>query len=167
VTTSAYEIAVDEHAGCGESPAWNADLGQLVWVDQYAGIIHWYDPATDCRRSLDVGQPVGAVAPRRAGGLVLALADGFWLLEPDGETLACLVSVEADVPENMMNDGKCDPSGRFWAGTLAIDEKEPVGSLYRLDPTGEVTRVLSGITVSNGLGWSPDGRIFYYMGMMA
>ena len=62
-----------------------------------------------------------------------------------------------------MNDGKCDHSGRFWSGTLALDEQRPVGALYRLDPSGEVTKVLSGVTVSNGLGWSPDQRTFYYI----
>lgn len=156
-------IAIDAHADCGESPAWDARLGELVWVDQYRGLVHWYKPLTGESMSLAVGQPVGAVAPRRQGGLVLALADGFWLLEPDRAGLARMALVEADVAGNMMNDGKCDPFGRFWAGTLPIDEQEPVGALYRLEPHGEVTRALTHVTVSNGLGWSPDGRVLYYI----
>jgi sugar lactone lactonase YvrE len=163
VNESPPRIAVDAHADCGESPAWDARLGQLVWVDQFPGLVHWYDPATGGRTSLQVGQPVGSVAPRRLGGLVLALADGFWILEPDLVTLVKKASVEAEVPDNMMNDGKCDQFGRFWAGTLAIDEQDPVGSLYRLDPNGDVIKVLSQITISNGLGWSPDGRTLYYI----
>jgi sugar lactone lactonase YvrE len=163
MSAAPYQIAIDAHADCGESPTWDARLSELVWVDQYVALVHWYKPSTGDSASLAVGQAVGAVAPRRQGGLVLALADGFWLLEPDRAGLARMALVEADVAENMMNDGKCDPFGRFWAGTLAIDEHDPVGSLYRLEPDGEVTRVLTHVTVSNGLGWSPDGRVLYYI----
>ena len=112
-----------------------------------------------------MGQPVGAAVLRRnATGLVLALRDGFGLLDERSGKIEMLAAVEADVPTNRMNDGKCDPAGRFWAGTMAFDEvTRGAGALYRLDPDLHVSRVVDGVTLSNGLDWSLDGRQMYYI----
>ncbi len=108
-------------------------------------------------------QLVGAAVPRAAGGFALALRDGFATVDENGGALRWLAPVEADRPETRMNDGACDSAGRFWAGTTSVTEDEPTGSLYRLTPGGELATMLTGVTISNGIGWSPDDTVMYYV----
>ena len=104
---------------------------------------------------------------RRDGkGLVLALRDGFGMLDETSGEVQLVAPVEADVPTNRMNDGKCDPGGRFWAGTMAFARNSAAAALYRLDADLKVNRMVGGVTLSNGLGWSPDGRQMYYIDSM-
>ena len=173
-------LRVDARTQLGEGPTWDRVAEQLRWVDILGSRVHRFRPADDrVGPSLATGRHVGAAVPRARGGLVLALAGGFALLEPaadpadvdeqhpsDGPAapdIAIAIPVEADRPENRMNDGKCDPAGRFWAGTMAYAETVGAGSLYRLDPDLRVTTALERVTISNGLGWSPDGRTMYYI----
>ncbi len=164
-TAEEAELVLDARAELGEGPVWDATTDELVWVDILGRRVHRYRPDDGSSRTFETPSPVGAVATRSNGGLVLALEDGFWLQDPgDGNGgLRRLTEVESDVPGNRMNDGKVDPAGRFWAGTMAYDGTPGAGSLYRLEPDGHVTRVLRGVTTSNGLGWSPDGRLMYYI----
>ena len=157
------ELVLDARAELGEGPVWDQRGRQLVWVDVMRGRVHLFTPSDRGLRTLEVGQPVGAAAPRRGGGLVLALRDGFARLDTDGGGLEWIASVEADRRDLRMNDGGCDPAGRFWAGTMALDERPGAGSLYRLEPGGRVEAMLSEVTVSNGLDWSADGRRLYYV----
>jgi sugar lactone lactonase YvrE len=149
-----------------EGPLWDARTGEVVWVDIPAGVVHRVDPGAGTHTAAEVGQPVGAVVPRAAGGYVLAVRDGFAAFDPASPAPRLLAQVEADRPENRMNDGACDRAGRFWAGTMAEDERAGAGSLYRLDRvdgTDRVSRHLTGVAVSNGIGWSPDDRLMYYI----
>ena len=157
------ELVLDVRAELGEGPVWDDRAGVLVWVDILVGHVHRYDPATGADAVTDVGQPVGAVGLREHGGLVLAVRDGFALLDDGGATPRLLVAVEREDPETRMNDGEVDPAGRFWAGTMELGAASGRGSLYRLDPGGTVTRVLTDVSISNGLGWSPDERTLYYI----
>jgi sugar lactone lactonase YvrE len=157
------ELVLDARAELGEGPVWDTRAGVLVWVDILAGHVHRYDPATGADSVTEVGQPVGAVGLRESGGLVLAVRDGFALLDEDGSAPRLLAAVEREDLETRMNDGEVDPAGRFWAGTMELDGALGRGSLYRLDPGGTVTRVLADVSISNGLGWSPDERTLYYI----
>ena len=158
------EVVLDAHASVGEGPTWDERTKSLVWVDIMGGAVHVYDPASGQDHVVEVGQPVGAAALREAGGLVLALRDGVGLLDADLGNLQIVADVEAEVPTNRFNDGKCDAAGRFWAGTMATDEVTTgAGALYRVDPDYSVRRVLSGVTLSNGLDWSADNRRMYYI----
>lgn len=157
------ELVVDAGADLGEAPAWDADAQRLLWVDITAGLVHRFDPATGLEAVFDVGRPVGAAVPAGDGRMAVATKDGFWLLELATGEMELLAPVEATDPETLMNDGKCDGAGRFWAGTKDVKGRQPLGSLFRLDPDRNLTRVLSGITIANGLGWSPDGRTMYYI----
>lgn len=159
------ELVLDAHARVGEGPVWDDANGTLVWVDIMGRAVHRYDPVRNDDRAIDVGQPVGAAVLRSNGnGLVLALRDGFGMLDERSGAVELVAPVEADVPTNRMNDGKCDPAGRFWAGTMATDElTRGAGALYRLDPDLQVRRMVDGITLSNGLDWSLDGREMYYI----
>ncbi len=106
---------------------------------------------------------VGSVAVRRGGGLVAALADGFWVTEPGSDDWTRVAAVESDLPDRRFNDGKCDPAGRFVAGSMAYDKRRGAGALYRLDADGSVEQLVDGVSISNGLAWSPDGRTMYYI----
>jgi L-arabinonolactonase len=109
-----------------------------------------------------LGQDVMGIGLREGGGLVLALAKQLAFYEPGGE-LELLMGVEHDQPRNRFNDGKVDRRGRYWAGTMdAIDWDKPSGSLYRLDPGLELSRLQGAVVCANGLGWSPDDRTFYF-----
>jgi len=157
-------LRVDRHAELGEGPTWDAATGELLWVDIVGRSVHRFNPATGrSGRILSVDQDVGAVVPRRGGGLALAITGGFALADHGATELDTIIPVETDRPANRMNDGKCDPAGRFWAGTMAYSGTPGAGSLYRLDPDLSVTVMLSGVTLSNGLGWSPDGQTMYYI----
>ena len=154
---------LDSQAELGEGPHWDAAAGELLWVDIPAGAVHRFDPATGTDRSFSAGELVGAAVPRAAGGFALALRDGFAAVDETGGALRWLAPVEADRPETRMNDGACDSAGRFWAGTASVTEDGPTGSLYRLSPDGELATMLTGITISNGIGWSPDDTVMYYI----
>ncbi|MYV98674.1 SMP-30/gluconolactonase/LRE family protein [Streptomyces sp. SID3343] len=157
-------------ATLGESPCWDARGGRLLWVDIPAGRVHYLVTDTDLYGWYDVGRPVSAVVPRAGGGYGLAVREGFAVLEPDG-AIRIVASVPDERPGNRMNDGACDRAGRFFAGTKAEDDTPGAGALYRLDPPdtnrpGEpprLTRVFAGVTNSNGIAWSPDERLLYYV----
>lgn len=157
------EVVLDAGADLGEAPTWDADRRRLIWVDITRGLVHRFDPEVGRDEAFDVGKPVGAAVPTSSGGLALAVSDGFALLDPASGRLEPIAEVEATVPETTMNDGKCDGAGRFWAGTKDVHGHQPVGSLYRLDADHDLVRVLSGVTISNGLAWSPDQATMYHI----
>ena len=143
----------------GEGPVWSPRWGGLRWVDMLAGdVLTLRDDGAVDRRN--VGRVAAALRPRKDGGAVLGVERGFALEEPDG-TLRYLDPLWSD-DTTRMNEGGCDPDGRFWCGSMAYDQAPGAAALYRLDPDGSVTTVLEGVTVSNGLDWSPDGSLAYY-----
>jgi sugar lactone lactonase YvrE len=156
------ELVLDAHADLGEGPLWDARTSELLWVDIMAGLVHRYDPAAGTDVAVDVGQPVGAVVPRAAGGYALAVRDGFAVADTHVDDIRLVAPIDQDRPELRMNDGACDSSGHFWAGTMHLDEVADAGSLYRLAPDGHVETMLGNVTVSNGIGWSPDDTVMYY-----
>jgi sugar lactone lactonase YvrE len=157
------ELALDAHATLGEGPVWDAEQQRLVWLDILPGLVHRFDPATGDDDVFRAGKPVGSAGLRHGGGLVLAVEDGFALLDPGWRRLDQAVYVEHPGPRARFNEGKCDPAGRFLAGTMAYDLTPGAGSVYRLGPDLEVTRLLDGVTISNGLAWTADGATLYYI----
>jgi sugar lactone lactonase YvrE len=157
------KLLVDAHAEVGEGPSWDARENVLWWVDITGNLVHRYDPATGTDTTIDVGRAVGAAVPRASGGLALAVEEGFAVLDPKTGKTELIAEVEADRPENRMNDAKCDTSGRMWAGTMAYDDSPGAGAFYRLDPDRAVTTILKGVTCSNGTAWSPDDTLMYYI----
>ncbi|MEU3950428.1 SMP-30/gluconolactonase/LRE family protein [Streptomyces sp. NPDC029526] len=142
-----------------EGPVWSEAWGGLRWLDMLAGDVLSLAPDHSVtRRHIDT--VVAAVRPRRGGGAVIGVERGFALEDTNG-TVTVLDSLWSDEGVRM-NEGGCDPDGRFYCGSMAYDGREGAGSLYRLDADGSTTTVLDEVTVSNGLEWSPDGDRAYY-----
>jgi sugar lactone lactonase YvrE len=156
------ELVLDAHAELAEGPVWLASTGELLWVDIEPGDVHWLDPATGADRSQNVGDPVGAAVPDRSGGLLLALPRRISRLRAGAQEPEQIVSLPGD-PDHRMNDAKCDRRGRLWAGSTTEAEEAARGTLYRIDADLQATEVLDGITVSNGIDWSPDDSRMYYI----
>jgi sugar lactone lactonase YvrE len=153
------EQVTDPVAYHAEGPVWSDRWGGLQWVDMLAGDVLSLGEDGAVRRR-HVGGIAAALRPRIGGGAVIAVERGFALEDDDG-TLSPLEPVWSD-PGVRMNEGGCDPDGRFWCGSMAYDQRPGGAALYRLDPDGAVHAMLAGVTVSNGLDWSPDGSLAYY-----
>lgn len=161
---------VEEVLACqcrlGEGPVWSVAEQALYWVDIENQRFSRLYPASGQYEVFDVGIPVGVLALRVGGGLVMATRDGFafwrWQEQPHLQWLAN-GNPEASKPHNRFNDGAVDCRGRFWAGTMCegYADCEGAGSLYRLDPDGSISVMETGLTISNGIGWSPDTTRMY------
>jgi sugar lactone lactonase YvrE len=158
--TYAYEVAVRAEATLGEGPTWDTAAGRLLWIDILGSRLHTYDPVSGHRTTRTTEQHVGAVKPRAGGGLVLNLRDGVGLLDPD-DTFRWLR--HEPVPGRRANDAAVAPDGALWAGTMRYDEAPGGGTLSRITGDGTADVVLDDVAVSNGTGWSPDGRLMYYI----
>jgi sugar lactone lactonase YvrE len=144
-------------AQLGEGPRWDAEARRLVWVDIDGERLHAGD------RIVDSGAKVSAVAPWRGDILLVALADALAAVDVANGSVRRLVEIPHGRPGMRCNDGACDMAGRFWIGTMALDESPRAGALYRYDPGGALHTVLTGITLSNGLGWDAGGQLMYYI----
>jgi sugar lactone lactonase YvrE len=161
------ELVLDAGAETGEGPVWDVRDESLAWIDVTRGLIHRFDPDTGHDEVFNAGQHVGALALRAAGGYALAVRGGFATLDLESGVLEPIADTEVAAPSNRMNDGKCDSAGRFWAGSMAYSETGREGSLYRLDRDHTVTKMLTELGISNGLGWSPDDRVMYHIDSLA
>jgi sugar lactone lactonase YvrE len=169
----------------GEGPWYDEQTDRAYWVDILGSRVLWRELGTGATGELPTPGHVGAAVPRASGGLVLCLPDGPVLWDPDGtlrplggymaadaRALAGAATPQAltgpatplGAPRRRSNDAKADPAGRLWLGTMAYDNTTGTGALYRLLPDAEMPeRVLGGVTISNGLGWSPDGTTMYFV----
>lgn len=153
------EQLTDPLAYHAEGPVWSPRWGGLRWLDMLAGDILSLDGQSQVGRT-HVGDIVAAVRPRRDGGAVIGVERGFVLEGSEGELTRLPPLWQSG--DTRMNEGSCDPDGRFYCGSMSYDQETPLGRLFRLDPDGSSSEVLDGITVSNGLDWSPDGSRAYY-----
>lgn len=144
----------------GEGPIWHQE--RLLYVDIESHKILAFTPATGEEKIWNVGQRVGTVVPRAQGGLVWAGDDGFFFLNEDTGVSTPIANPEPDLPDNRFNDGKCDPAGRFWAGTIHL-KKQPSAALYCLHTDLRVEKKFSPVTNSNGIIWSRDGGTMFYI----
>lgn len=147
----------------GEGISWDPDNGCLLWVDIPGGAIHRTDPASGDTESRFVGTTVGAAQRTVQGDLILATGEGLQRLNWATKETTLLADPEADRPDTRFNDGKPGPDGRFYAGTMGSPIKDGIGSFYVLDTDFSVRRLFGGVTISNGLDWSPDLSTLYYI----
>jgi len=145
-------------ARLGEGTLWHPDEQLLYWVDIYNHRVHQFNPVTGANQFFDVGEVVGCIAPAGTNRLIMAQRHRIAFLDTISGTVTPILDIE-DNPDIRFNDGKCDHAGRFWFNSMS-SKGEPQASLYRYDRDG--LHVLeTGLTVANGLGWSPDDRTFY------
>lgn len=143
----------------GEGPLWHPVEQVLYWLDIAQGKLHRFDPRSCQHQVTDLGVVTGSMGVREQGGFVMATKKGFAFWDTSSSSFTFLGDPDADGDDVRFNDGKTDPQGRFWAGKMS---EKPANCLYRIDPDKSIHRMESGITVSNGLGWSPDHSTFYY-----
>ncbi|MEH2242518.1 SMP-30/gluconolactonase/LRE family protein [Nostoc sp.] len=151
---------LEARARLGEGPIWDSTQNLLYWVDVYNHRVHQFHPATGKNSFFDVGDVVGAIATAGADRLIMALRHHLAFLNTQTGVVTPILEIEADLLNNRFNDGKCDSQGRFWFGSMCSLEK-PQASLYRYDNDGSLQVMETELTLSNGLGWSPDEKTFY------
>ncbi len=171
-------MAVDEQCGAvviearvrfpllcdlGEGSLWDERQQVLYWIDIAQNKVFRFDPKNNSNLAFDVGENVGTVVVTLNGKLLLALRSGFAWLDPDTGRVTRIADPESNKPHTRFNDGKCDPRGRFWAGTMVENSQKGDAALYCLDTDLSVTRKLTGVSCSNGLVWSRDSRRFFYI----
>jgi len=155
------ELIGEYRAQWGEGPIWHEE--RLLYVDIEGHRVVEFDPGSGQEKVIEAGERVGTVVPRAKGGLVIAGDHGFSFLDEAG-TVERIADPEPDKkPDNRFNDGKCDPAGRFWAGTISTVKKTGDAALYMLDSEGAVHLKYPQVTNSNGLCWSEDARTFFYI----
>lgn len=152
------EIAVRANAKLAEGPRWDAATGRLLWVDIEGCELHVLESGED--RAIGLDAMVGVAAPTSSGAVLVALADRLALVDLADESVRTLVRLPHG-PALRSNDGACDAAGRFWIGTMDLDETPGAGALYRFD--GRLERVLDEVTLSNGIGWTRDDTRMYYI----
>lgn len=158
------ELALDVKAALGEGPSWDERHGCLYWVNIEGRTLNTYDVSGQkAVTSVTVPSRIGAVVPRKSGGTVVVLEDGFYSCDPANGELIFLGNPDGRKPNTRFNDGKCDAAGRFWAGTMSLDGTPEQGALYCLEPDLTIRTVLENVSCSNGLAWSPDNRTMYYI----
>ncbi|MBK6901933.1 MAG: SMP-30/gluconolactonase/LRE family protein [Saprospirales bacterium] len=154
-----YQIA----AQLGEGPFWNHQTRELYWVDIEGKLLHIYDPVIRTDRTFPMPSRIGTVVPAGAEEALVALKDGIYKINTRTAMISLFCSLEADLPDNRFNDGKCDPAGRLWVGSMDLGTTRPTGALYRIDPDGKATKMLDSITISNGIAWTSDQKTMYYI----
>jgi sugar lactone lactonase YvrE len=145
----------------GESPMWVAEQGALWWCDIPGRRLNRWHPASGQHQQWAFDTDVGCCAPLLGGDVLLGMRDGLWRFDSVSGRRTPLAEPPYDPATERFNDGKADPQGRFWVGTIYEPRKPALAALYRL-AHGALERVAGDITVSNGLAWSPDGRTMYW-----
>jgi sugar lactone lactonase YvrE len=159
---SPFACVLDARASLGECPVWSSDEQVLYWVDINAPSLNRFDPKSGRNIAWPMTSSIGSFALREHGGFVAALRDGIWLVDRDGRLGDRMAEAPYDPSHHRFNDGRADRAGRFWVGTMNERRDGATGALYSLDAYFTLACVVEGVTISNGLAWSPDGRTLYH-----
>lgn len=150
-------------ARLGEGAFWNHKTQELYWVDIEDQLLHIYNPQTKKNRSLPTPSKIGTVVPKNTNETIVALQDGIYTMNLKSGDVILLSDIESELTENRFNDGKCDPSGRLWVGSMALKMQSYRASLYMVDTTGNAQIKIDRVTNSNGITWSSDQKTMYYI----
>jgi L-arabinonolactonase len=156
------EVFCDERNSLGEGPLWDVQEQRLYWIDSYGPAVFSCDARGGDRKRWTLPEPVGSVALREKGGAILSLRSGFHALDFKTGEVSLIAETQPGELTPRMNDGKVDRQGRFVAGSMDFEERNPVGKLFRLDHDLSVHELDSGIICSNGPCWSLDGQTLYF-----
>jgi sugar lactone lactonase YvrE len=157
------EVVLDQQSLLGECPVWDSRHKRIFWIDILSGVIHSYYLDKHEHKFFNLGQEPGSIALKKTGGLVAAIKKGFATIDIQHGATWIITQVETCSPDIRFNDGKCDPAGRFWAGTMSVSGMSGSGILYVLEKNYTVEKKIAGVSCSNGLAWSPDLKTFYYI----
>lgn len=157
------KIAFEIKSELGEGAFWDHHEQRLYWIDIEGKKVHIYDPVTKTNKVFDVPSRVGTVVPKNKDEAVIALEDGIYILNTGSGNITLLSDVEAEMTYNRFNDGKCDPNGNLWVGSMHLDQSAPRANLYKVSPNGQATKMLDSITISNGIVWTSDKKTMYYI----
>ena len=157
------ELALDSKVFLGEGPLWDTEKKSLWWINIFDGELFCFHPESGENTRYEMGQQIGTVVLQESGGVAVALENGFYGFDPESSQLELIVDPENDKPGNRFNDGKCDPAGRFWAGTMEKVEEQATGALYCLDGNGNCDQKETGVFISNGIVWTSDQKTMYYI----
>jgi sugar lactone lactonase YvrE len=155
------ELVLDAKTTLGEGSIWHPKENKLYWIDIEGKSLHIYDPATKEDKQFPLGSMVGTVVPVEGGGALVALQTGIHKIDTKTGKLTFLNNPLPD-PNIRFNDGKCDPSGRFWVGSMALDSRRRGATLYRFDKDKSIHVMLDSVTISNGIVWTADKKTMYY-----
>ncbi len=161
-----YEVALVHkmESKLGEGAIWNYKTNELYWVDIEDKKLHLYNTEQSTNTTIEMPCRIGTVVPCNAmEKAVVALEDGVYVVDTKTSALHLLSDVEADIAENRFNDGKCDPNGNLWVGSMHLQQLKSRASLYKVSPSGKTEKMLSDITISNGIVWTKDGKTMYYI----
>lgn len=161
--TNEVELVLDSKSQLGEGAIWNYKTGELLWIDIEGEILNFYNPKLRNNKEMFTGQRTGTVVPAVSGEVIIALEEGIYAFDTETGTKNLIVNPEENVEGIRFNDGKCDPYGRFWAGTMSTRGEKEAGALYRLDPDSSIYKMIENVSVSNGIVWSNDGLSMYYI----
>lgn len=157
------KLILDTKAQLGEGPIWHHELNQLYWVDIEGRQLHLYTPEVDELRSYPTQERIGTVVPIEGGGALVALQNGIYSMDLATGDMTLLANPLDTLSDMRFNDGKCDPIGRFWVGTMHLQAKQDAASLYVMDDNHNIKKVLDDITISNGIIWTLDQKVMYYI----
>lgn len=155
------DLVLDTKSMLGEGSIWHPKENKLYWVDIEGKLLHIYDPATGKDKELPVGSRIGTVVPVKNGGALVALQNGIHKIDTKTGKLSFISAPFTDTGLRF-NDGKCDPSGRFWVGTLALDSRRRGAALYRMDGDKSIRVMVDSVSISNGIVWTKDKKTMYY-----
>jgi sugar lactone lactonase YvrE len=156
------ELVLDAKAMLGEGSIWHPKENKLYWIDIEGKTLHIYDPVTKEDKQFSLGSRVGTVVPVQDGGALVALQSGIQKVDTKTGKLTFIINPLPDTTNLRFNDGKCDPSGRFWVGTLAMDSRRRGAVLWRIDKDKSVHLMLDSVSISNGIVWTADKKTMYY-----
>ncbi|MCB0642198.1 MAG: SMP-30/gluconolactonase/LRE family protein [Phaeodactylibacter sp.] len=156
-------LELKTNAQLGEGAFWNHQSQEFYWVDIEGKALNIYDPATRQNRSFPTPSRIGTVVPANDTTAVIALEDGIYLIHTQTGELQPFAPIEADVPANRFNDGKCDPAGRLWVGSMPFAQDHPGAKVYMVNGDGSYETKIEQVTISNGIVWTADQKTMYYI----
>lgn len=161
--SNTMELVVDLKSDFGAGAFWNHQTGELIWVDTTGKILNFYNPKTGNNKEMFIGQAIGAAVPAESGFIIAALQNGIYQIDPITGIKKLIADPEEDIPANRFNNGKSDPAGRFWAGTMNSGTNGGTGTLYRLNADSTIHEMIENVSVPNGIVWSGDYTKMFYI----
>lgn len=158
------ELAYPISSTLGEGAFWNYKTQELLWIDIEQQQLHVFDPSANTNKTIQMPNKIGTVVPSEDGNTaIVALSDGIYKVNMHTHELALLSAIESTTIENRFNDGKCDPNGNLWVGSMHLKQEKPNAKLYKVSSNGSTTAMLDQITISNGIVWTKEGTTMYYI----